>query len=178
MVTLWEECSTCKKRTGVLLFLGFTSGLGPTEYTCPKCTARFDSRRTEWRQKTWKGKTIYAFMSVFYALFVGVVGAVFTASAIRFIQQGAGAGEYPLDAWAQFWPYGIPFLAILTAVQIWRVRASIRRSPEGEPTTYPASFWKFHSNPQGIAMFVMLIVPAIGWLTGLILHEPPKGFPG
>lgn len=173
MITLWEECSCCQKRTGVLLFLGFTSGLGPNEYTCPKCGTRFDSRRTEWRQKTWKGKAIYLTMTAFYTVLVGTFGAVFTASAIRFIQQGVSAAEYPLDAWKEFWPLGIPFAALLLALQIYRVRASVRRSPAGERTLYRASFWKFHCNPQGIAMFLMLVIPALGWLAGLILHGIP-----
>jgi hypothetical protein len=78
--------------------------------------------------------------------------------------------EYPLDSWIQFWYYGIPYGAAVMALQFWRVRASIRRSPDGRPVEIRASPWSIHCNSQGLVLIAMVLLPGMGWLTGFLLH--------
>jgi hypothetical protein len=135
------------------------SGLGPAVLECPRCSAVFDSGRTEWDQMSVWGRLWYALYSVL-TVAAGSTGVGFASgfayTAARTLQESVR--EAPLFI-------VIPSIAfwatVLLALQTYRLFASRRRTDQDEPRPFRAAYWNLQLGMQG-----RLLVWGFLWIGG------------
>lgn len=150
------SCPHCHCPLEVRL-MGLSSGLGPAEVNCLKCQQPFATSRSEWSEKTFRGKFLYAFVSLLYVALFGILVGAMVDQGVQTAHTRARDVRVRFDSTVFAVAACVGGLAVIP-LQIYRIAASKRRSREGYKIT-PGDFflglqWNLHA--KGLILLVFI----------------------
>jgi hypothetical protein len=165
---LWKKCGRCDQILDHHIS-GVSTCLGPEALLCPKCGACIATGRSEWASLTTYWRARYVVRTIVYAAFVGWVGAASVRAALQFLEKGPSATKVPVGGPGLV--EGLVFWIVLVlALQVWRVRASTRRTSsatrEPDRPRFGNLKYKLH-----VKLLTLAFTPALlGWLVSYLTH--------
>jgi hypothetical protein len=154
------SCPKCDRFVDLVIY-GISSGIGPAVGFCSKCSNKINTGRKEYESMSAKEKIKFFSASVFYVVFVGVSGWLFTYGGYKLLTEGAEAKG--LD-------FGVNSILLMSVwagsvilVQYLRLNESKKRFSENAEF-FEISFPSFNFGLQITYCALMLAPLAIGGL--------------
>lgn len=157
-----RACPKCRKvyafQVVNAMFIELGTGLGPPLVRCASCGAVFDSELTEWLRLSDSQKSRYVFLSILYAIVLGMVLALLPVVVIGLIFYPAKPSVLPASvALPVIFVCSFPVLGF----QLLRVHLSNKRIRNHIKKPMDVSYWNWETNPQGCWLSLSTMIIAV-----------------
>ncbi len=151
------RCPSCQKTLRMfvskMLFLPFSSNLGPPLVECDQCGTIIDSGLKEWPMMSALAKARYYFVTLLYGAIFGMIIGIFLNE--DFLRGGhSGLPD-------SFWITWIAVVLLTFLFQFLRTIVSSRRYEHIQQEVYRTGFFSFRTNMQ-MAVWIVLFLTVFG----------------
>lgn len=164
------QCGKC----GSILetrYVGLHSGLGPPVAVCGNCGAPVRVGRKEWNSFVTPDRRRFVIASVVEVAAFAFAGATLGGIAFKAFSKLPWAEKTVGMSVPGFYSGAATFALLGTALQIYRVAASQRRSASDAEAPFKGRILELQTNLQLKATALILAIGAILWITGYVTSK-------